>query len=119
LRPDLALDVRRGSLFSFDEEDGQLTDRWTGIELAVQGRKPGVVDWDTEWADHVALRERNQLPPRKGYTRILEDNIKQRWGVARVDGSELRRFIAALYRRDADRPKRAERGRKAKAPISR
>jgi hypothetical protein len=54
----------------------------------------------------VARRQQDQLPNKKGYLRELETRIKERYGVTSVDGGDLRRFKAALYRGDAVRPRK-------------
>jgi hypothetical protein len=125
-RTDLILDVRNGDLFEErdllpweqweaikrQDRDLLLTLRWTTIALqaaepaAAQQQKLGAVDWDAEWNEDVARREKGQLPNEKAYVRELETRIKERYGVTSVDGGDLRRFKVALYRGDPERPKR-------------
>ena len=82
--------------------------RWSAIAFpsAIQVQKLGRVDWDAEWNEDVARREQGQLPNEKGYLPLLETRIKERYGVTNVDGGDLRRFKAALYRGDLVRPRK-------------
>ena len=113
IRSAAVLDVRDGDLFA-KERDGQLIPRWTSITLrpaesvraAIQPLKLGAIDWDAEWNEDVARREKDQLPNEKAYVRELETRIKGRYGVTSVDGGDLRRFKAALYRGDPVRPRK-------------
>src|SRR5262249_5577725 len=113
IRSAAVLDVRDGDLFT-KERDGQLIPRWTSITLqpaesvraAIQQLKLGAIDWDAEWNEDVARREKGQLLNKRGYLRELETRIQERYGVTSVDGGDLRRFKAALYRGDVVRPRR-------------
>jgi hypothetical protein len=109
-RTDLVLDVRNGDLIEgfYGRPIGMHTVRWSAIVLpaAIQEQKLGRVDWDTEWNEDVARREQGQLPTEKGYLPLLETRIKERYGVTNVDGGDLRRFKAALYRGDLARPRK-------------
>jgi hypothetical protein len=113
IRSAAVLDVRDGDLFT-KERDGQLIPRWTSITLrpaepvraAIQQLKLGAIDWDAEWNEDVARRKKDQLPNEKAYVRELETRIKGRYGVTSVDGGDLRRFKAALYRGDPVRPRK-------------
>jgi len=104
-RTGLVLDVRNGDLIEglYDRPYGKHTVRWSTIVLraAVQEQKLGTIDWDAEWSEDVARREKGQLPNKRGYLRELE-----RYGVYSVDGGDLRRFRAALYRGDVVRPRK-------------
>jgi len=102
-RTDLILDVRNGDLF--EERNYKRTLRWSAIvvQAAIQQSKP--IDWDAEWSEDVARREKGQLPNEKAYVRKLETRIKERYGVTSVDGGDLRRFKVALYRGDSERPR--------------
>ena len=105
-RTGLILDVRNGDLI--ETRHGKRTVRWSTIVVraAIQQPKLGAIDWDTEWNEDVARRQQDQLPNKKGYLRELETRIKERYGVTSVDGGDLRRFKAALYRGDAVRPRK-------------
>ena len=109
-RTGLVLDVRNGDLIEglYDRPYGKHTVRWSTIVLraAVQERKLGTIDWDAEWNEDVARREKGQLPNKRGYLRELETRIQERYGVFSVDGGDLRRFRAALYRGDVVRPRK-------------
>jgi len=94
MRTGLVLDVR----------NGKRTVRWSAI--VVQARKLGAIDWDAEWNEDVARREKDQLPNEKAYVGELERRIKGRYGVTSVDGGDLRQFKAALYRGDPVRPRK-------------
>jgi hypothetical protein len=110
LRTGLVLDVRNGDLIegSYDRPGDERTVRWSAIvvEAAIQQRKLGAIDWDAEWSEDVARRQQGRLPNKKAYTRELEARIKERYGVTSVDGGDLRRFKAALYRDDLVRPRK-------------
>jgi hypothetical protein len=108
-RTDLILDVRNGDLF--EERNFGRTMRWSAIvvQAATQQQKLGAIDWDAEWNEDAARREKGQLPNEKAYVRELETRIKERYGVTSVDGGDLRRFKVALYRGDSERPKRSKR----------
>ena len=54
----------------------------------------------------MARREKGQLPNKRGYLQELETRIQERYGVSSVDGGDLRRFKAALYRGDVVRPRK-------------
>jgi hypothetical protein len=54
----------------------------------------------------VGRRERGQLPNEKAYLREIEMRIEERYGVTSIDGADLRRFKAALYRGDIQRPRK-------------
>ena len=105
-RAGLILDVRNGDLY--EVRDGKRTVRWSDIVVweAVQAQKLGTIDWDAEWKEDVARREKAQLPNKRGYLRELERRIQERYGVHSVDGGDLRRFRAAVYRGDAVRPRK-------------
>ena len=105
-RTGLILDVRDGDLI--EVRNGKHTVRWSAIvvQAAIQQRKLGAIDWDAEWNEDVARRQQGRLPNEKGYTRELEARIKERYGVTSVDGGDLRRFKAALYRGDPVRPRK-------------
>ena len=109
-RTGLVLDVRNGDLIEglYDRPYGKHTVRWSTIVLraAVQEQKLGTIDWDAEWSEDVARREKGQLPNKRGYLRELETRIQERYGVYSVDGGDLRRFRAALYRGDVVRPRK-------------
>jgi hypothetical protein len=109
-RTGLVLDVRNGDLIEglYDRPYGKHTVRWSTIVLrtAVQEQKLGTIDWDAEWNEDVARREKGQLPNKRGYLRELETRIQERYGVSSVDGGDLRRFKAALYRGDVVRPRK-------------
>jgi hypothetical protein len=110
------LDVREGDLFT-KERGGQLILRWTSITLrpaqpvrpAIPEQKLGRIDWDDWWTHEKARRQQGLLPNERGYISQVEPLIKDRYGVATVPPSELRRIKAALYRGDSERPKRAKR----------
>jgi hypothetical protein len=124
MRTGLILDVRNGDLIEVGQ--GKRTVRWSAITLraaepvgaaepvraaeplrtATPEQKLGRIDWDDLWNEDVARREKGQLPNEKAYVRALETRIKERYGVTSVDGGDLRRFKAALYRGDLERPKR-------------
>jgi hypothetical protein len=105
-RTGLILDVRNGDLT--EVRHGKRSVRWSAIvvQAAIQQRKLGAIDWDAEWNEDVARRQQGRLPNEKGYTRELEARIKERYGVTSVDGGDLRRFKAALYRGDPVRPRK-------------
>jgi hypothetical protein len=105
-RTGLILDVRDGNLI--EVRDGKRTVRWSAIVVweAVQAQKLGRIDWDAEWNEDVARRQQGQLPNKKAYIRQVETRIKERYGVTNVDGGDLRRFKAALYRGDLVRPRK-------------
>ena len=121
-RANLILDVRNGDLIEGRNikherrsSNGDLIEwrcikhvRWSTITLraAIQEKKLGTIDWDAEWNEDVARREKDQLPNEKAYVRELEARIKERYGVTSVDGGDLRRFKAALYRGDPVRPRK-------------
>jgi hypothetical protein len=109
-RTGLVLDVRNGDLIEglYGRPYGKHTVRWSTIVLraAVQEQKLGTIDWDAEWNEDVARREKGQLPNKRGYLRELETRIQERYGVSSVDGGDLRRFKAALYRGDVVRPRK-------------
>jgi hypothetical protein len=106
MRTGLILDVRDGDLI--EVRDGKRTVRWSALVVwqAVQAQKLGRIDWDAEWNEDVAHREKGQLPNKRGYLRELETRIQERYGVTSVDGGDLRRFKAALYRGDPVRPRK-------------
>jgi hypothetical protein len=105
-RTDLILDVRNGDLI--EERNYKRTVRWSAIvvQAAIQQPKLGAIDWDAEWNEDVARREKGQLPNEKAYVRELETRIKERYGVKNVDGGDLRRFKADLYRGKPVRPRK-------------
>jgi hypothetical protein len=105
-RTGLILDVRDGDLI--EVRNGKRTVRWSAIVVraAIQQLKLGAIDWDAEWNEDVARREKDELPNEKAYVRELETRIKGRYGVTSVDGGDLRRFKAALYRGDPVRPRK-------------
>jgi hypothetical protein len=105
-RTGLILDVRNGDLI--ETRHGKHTVRWSAIVVraAIQQPKLGAIDWDAEWNEDVARREKGQLPNEKAYVRELETRIKGRYSVTSVDGGDLRRFKAALYRGDLVRPRK-------------
>ena len=108
-RTDLMLDVRNGNLIEDGRPIGKHTVRWSAIAFPAaiqQVRKLGRVDWDAEWNEDVARRESGLLPDEKAYLLELETRIKERYGVTSVDGGDLRRFKAALYRGDLKRPRK-------------
>lgn len=109
-RTGLVLDVRNGDLIEgwYGRPSGKHTVRWSAIvvQAAVQPQKLGRIDWDAEWNEDVARREQGQLPNPKGYLREFENRLEERYGVTNVDGSDLRRFKAALYRGDLTRPRK-------------
>jgi hypothetical protein len=109
-RTDLMLDVRNGDLIEgYGWAIGKQTVRWSAIAFPAaiqQVRKLGRVDWDAEWNEDVARRESGLLPDGKAYLLGLETRIKERYGVTSVDGGDLRRFKAALYRGDLVRPRK-------------
>ena len=106
----LVLDVRNGDLIEglYSRPYGKHTVRWSTIMVraAIQEQKLGTIDWDAEWSEDVARREKGQLPNARGYLRELETRIQDRYGVSSVDGGDLRRFKAALYRGDVVRPRK-------------
>jgi hypothetical protein len=108
-RTGLILDVRNGDLI--EVRHGKRAVRWSAIVVRapIQQLKLGRIDWDAERKEDVARRDKCQLPNEKGYTLELETRIKERYGVATVPPSELRRIKAALYRGDLERPKRPKR----------
>ena len=105
-RSGLILDVRNGDLI--EVRQGKRTVRWSAIVVhaAFQQQKLGTIDWDAEWNEDMARRERGQLPNKRGYLRELETRIKELYGVTTTPATELRRIKAALYRGDSERPKR-------------
>jgi hypothetical protein len=105
-RSGLILDVRDGDLI--EGRHGKFTVRWSAIVVrgAIQEQKLGRIDWDAEWNEEVARREQGQLPNPKGYLREFENRLEERYGVTNVDGGDLRRFKAALYRGDLVRPRK-------------
>jgi hypothetical protein len=108
-RTHLMLHVRNGDLIDgYGRPIGKGTVRWSAIAFpsAIQVQKLGRVDWDAEWNEDVARREQGQLPNEKGYLPLLETRINERYGVTNVDGGDLRRFKAALYRGDLVRPRK-------------
>ena len=109
-RTGLVLDVRNGDLIEgwYGRPYGKHTVRWSTIMVraATQEQKLGTIDWDAEWSEDVARREKDQLPNKRGYLRELETRIQERYGVYSVDGGDLRRFRAALYRGDVVRPRK-------------
>jgi len=113
---DLILDVRNGDLIEAPIFYPSRV-RWSNITLraaeplrtAAPERKLGRIDWDDWWKHETARREQGSLPNEKAYLREAEPLIKERYGVATVPASELRRFKVALYRGDSERPKRAKR----------
>ena len=109
-RTGLVLDVRNGDLIEglYSRPLGQHTVRWSAIVVrsAIQQPKLGAIDWDAEWIEDAARREKGQLPNKRGYLRELETRIQERYGVSSVDGGDLRRFKAALYRGDVVRPRK-------------
>jgi hypothetical protein len=109
-RTGLVLDVRNGDLIEgwSSIPIGKHTLRWSTIvvQAAIQQPKLGAIDWDTEWNEDVARREKDQLPNEKAYVGELETRIKERYGVTSVDGGDLRRFKAALYQGNLQRPRK-------------
>jgi hypothetical protein len=109
-RTGLVLDVRNGDLIEslYSRPLGQHTVRWSAIVVrsAIQQPKLGAIDWDAEWIEDAARREKGQLPNKRGYLSELETRIQERYGVTSVDGGDLRRFRAALYRGDFARPRK-------------
>jgi hypothetical protein len=125
-REGLILDVRNGDLFEGhyciehvrQSGNGESIEgrniqnlRWSSITLraAMPEQKPGRIDWDDLWKHEVARREQGSLPNKKDYLREAEARIKDRYGDTTVPPTELRRIKAALYRGDAERPKRPKR----------
>jgi hypothetical protein len=108
-RTELVLDVRNGDLIEgwYGRPPGKHT-VWSAIVVraAIQEQRLGRIDWDAEWNEDVARREKGQLPNKRGYLRELETRIQERYGVTSVDGGDLRRFKAALYRGDVVRPRK-------------
>jgi hypothetical protein len=105
-RAGLILDVRNGDLL--EVRHGEREVRWASITLraAIQAKRLGRIDWDAEWNEDVARRSKDQLPNEKDYIGELETRITERYGVKTVDGGNLRRFKAALYRGDPVRPRK-------------
>jgi hypothetical protein len=105
-RTGLILDVRNGNLI--EVRYATRTVRWSAIVVraAIQAKKLGGIDWDAEWNEDVARRSKGQLPNKKDYIRELETRIIERYGVKTVDGGDLRRFKAALYRGEPIRPRK-------------
>jgi len=109
-RAGLILDVRNGDLI----EAGCV--RWSAITLraaepvrtAAPERELGRIDWDDWWKHEEARKQQGLLPNKKAYLAEAEQLIKERYGVT-VSPTELRRFRAALYRGDSQRPKRPKR----------
>jgi hypothetical protein len=130
-REGLILDVRNGDLFeghytkhvrrssNGDLIEGRNTTdlRWSTITLraaeplrtAAPERKLGKIDWDDWWKHEEARKQQGLLPNKKAYLAEAEQFIKERYGVRTVPLSELRRYKAALYRGDSQRPKRPKR----------
>ena len=112
-RTGLVLDVRNGDLIEgwYGRPHGKHTVRWSAItlRLAEPMRASGRVDWDDWWKHEIDRRDRGSLPNEKDYLREAERLMKERYGVATVSPSELRRIKAALYRGDSERPKRTKR----------
>jgi hypothetical protein len=109
-RTKLVLDVRNGDLIEgwYGRSYGSHTLRWSAIVLrpAVAERKRGRIDWDDWWTHEINRRKEHLVPNEKAYLDQAELLIKERYGVAAVPPSELRRIKAALYRGDSKRPKR-------------
>ena len=107
LLPGLVFDVRAGCLLG-KGPGGKLIEQWLAIVVraAIQQLKLGAIDWDAEWNEDVARREKDELPNEKAYVGELERRIKGRYGVTSVDGGDLRQFKAALYRGDPVRPRK-------------
>ena len=103
-RAGLILHVRNGDLI----EGTERTVRWSTITVraAIPEQKLGRIDWDDLWKHETARREQDSLPNEKDYSRQTVPLIIERYGVASVDGGDLRRFKVALYRGDLERPKR-------------
>ena len=103
-RAGLILHVRNGDLI----EGTERTVRWSTITVraAIPEQKLGRIDWDDLWKHETARREQDSLPNKKDYSRQTVPLIIERYGVASVDGGDLRRFKVALYRGDLERPKR-------------
>src|SRR5262249_153732 len=80
-RGGMVVDVRNGD--RYEVRDGKRTVRWSDIVVweAVQAQKLGTIDWDAEWKEDVARREKAQLPNKRGYLRELERRIQERYGV--------------------------------------
>ena len=122
-RTGLVLDVRNGDLIEVCVRQAgavvEHTVRWSsqswGQTRPFNGQKLGRIDWDAEWNEEVARRERGQLPNEKAYLREIEKRIKERYGVTSMDGGDLRRFKAALYRGDSAATTAQAQG---KGPIS-
>jgi len=124
MRTDLVLDVRDGMLFA----KGRDVELWSAITLRDATEQPveptvellpvkptnklGRVDWDDWWLHEIARRKTSRLPPKKAYLNEAEALIKQRYLVAHVELSELRRICAALYRGDSERPRRKRQSHK-------
>jgi hypothetical protein len=124
-REGLTLNVYNGDLFeghyiervrpssNGDSIEGRNTwhRRWSSITLrtAIQEQKLRRIDWDDWWKHEDGRRQQGLLPDKKAYLREAEALIKERYDVAAVSPSELRRIKAALYRGDAERPKRPKR----------
>jgi hypothetical protein len=108
-RTELILDVHDGDLI--EVRHGKHTVLWRSITLrpGIPERKLGRVDWADWWKYEVARRQQGLLPNKKDYLPEAEPLIKERYGVAIVPPSELRRMKAALYRGDSERPKRPKR----------
>jgi hypothetical protein len=106
MRAGLILDVCNSDLIEM--RHGKRTVRWSAIVVraAIQQPKLGAIDWEAEWNEDVARREKGELPNKKGYLRELETRIQERYGVTSMDGGDLRRFRAALYRGDLVRPRK-------------
>ena len=115
---DLMLDVRKGQLIEAPMFYPSRV-RWSDITLreaepveplrtAAPERKLGGMDWDDFWKHEQARKQQGLLPNKKAYLAEAEQLIKERYGVT-VSPTELRRFRAALYRGDSQRPKRPKR----------
>jgi hypothetical protein len=105
-RVGLLLDVRNGDLIEW--RAGRQAVRWTALALAEARpeHKLGRVDWDDWWTIECERRRLGTLPAEKAYLSEAEALIKDRYGVASVPDTGLRRLKAALYRGDLERPKR-------------
>jgi hypothetical protein len=125
MRTGLVLEVRDGTLFT-KGRDGEPVELWSAIMLRDATEQPveptvellpvkpanklGRVDWNDWWAHEIARQD--ILPSKKAYLDEAEALIKQRYGVAHVELSELRRICAALYRGDSERPRRKRQSHK-------
>jgi hypothetical protein len=127
MRTGLVLEVHDGTLFA-KGRDGNLFELWGAITLrdakeqpveptvelppVKPANKPGRVDWDEWWVHEIDRRKTNRLPRKKAYLDEAEALIKQRYLVAHVDLTELRRICGALYRGDSERPRRKRQSHK-------